>query len=249
LIDAVLQGYNHVLACETTRDSTNIYDLPAPRGKTAVIVGNEERGIPRSVLKKADRIVQIPMKGKGMSSVNVAVASALTLYALTKDLARQKKPMSALSGRNVDILVVAPEDPSELGSLIRSAWAFGWRRLFVSDKHQTWFTIDHQRILAGRAAARRSKNPIVVLSSDKLNLYDYDAVVCSQSVRQGMPLSKLRLPSCRRLLVVYGESTEFRLSDHLTEKCYVDYVHSATKPVFRHEGSILLAMIARMLKD
>jgi tRNA C32,U32 (ribose-2'-O)-methylase TrmJ len=214
-----------------------------------VIAGNEERGIPRSVLKKADHIVQIPMRGKGMSSVNVAVASALTLYALTKDLARQKKPISELSGRDVDILVEAPKDPSEMGSLIRSAWAFGWRRLFISDKHQTWFSEDHQRILAGRAAARRSKNPIVVLPADKLALSAYDAVLCCQSVRQGIPLSKLRLPSCRRLLVVYGVLSELLFSGHITETCYVDYLHPAAKPVFRHEGSILLAMIARMLKD
>ncbi len=79
-IGQVLKQYDHIIACETAQRSSNIYRFPAPRGKVAVIVGNEEIGIPRKILKSADTILSIPMFGTGMSSVNVAVAGATSLH-------------------------------------------------------------------------------------------------------------------------------------------------------------------------
>jgi 23S rRNA (guanosine2251-2'-O)-methyltransferase len=52
------------------------------RGKRriALIVGNEVRGIPQSLLEKADAILEIPMYGK-KESLNVAVAFGIAAYA------------------------------------------------------------------------------------------------------------------------------------------------------------------------
>jgi tRNA G18 (ribose-2'-O)-methylase SpoU len=63
-----------------------------------------------------------------LSSLNVGVAAAIALYALTRDLGRRKRQRSALRLQDVDVCIEAPADPHELGSLLRSVYAFGWRR-------------------------------------------------------------------------------------------------------------------------
>jgi tRNA G18 (ribose-2'-O)-methylase SpoU len=50
-------------------------------GPAALIVGNEVGGIPEEVLKEADTIIEIPMRGK-KESLNVAVATGIALYSL-----------------------------------------------------------------------------------------------------------------------------------------------------------------------
>lgn len=49
--------------------------------KAALIMGAEVRGLPSSILKKADKILEIPMRGR-KESLNVAVAFGITAYAL-----------------------------------------------------------------------------------------------------------------------------------------------------------------------
>lgn len=242
LLDEVLDGFQHIVACEAVRDSRSVYAFPAPRGSTAVIVGNEEKGVPRSVLKRADAIVVVPMTGAGMSSVNVAVSAAVVLYAFSKDLGRRKKPPSRLRRRDIDVLIDAPPDPHELGSLLRSAWAFGWRRMFVADEHRVWFGAEQKVILEGRAAARRAKNPIAVLPADRLDAADYDGIAVCDGRREGTPLSRWRLPACERLLVVVGSGAHG--ARPAAERVYVDHVNAVVEPRFRHSGSILLSMIS-----
>lgn len=50
-----------------------------PKGKTALIVGNEVSGIPKSVLKTCEAIIEIPMRGE-KESLNVSVAVGVVLY-------------------------------------------------------------------------------------------------------------------------------------------------------------------------
>lgn len=47
----------------------------------ALILGNEVRGIPKSVLKSSDAVLEIPMRGK-KESLNVSVAAGIALYAI-----------------------------------------------------------------------------------------------------------------------------------------------------------------------
>lgn len=49
--------------------------------KTALIVGNEVTGVEDSLLKLADQIIQIPMRGR-KESFNVAIAAAIAIYHL-----------------------------------------------------------------------------------------------------------------------------------------------------------------------
>jgi hypothetical protein len=244
VLDDVLAGFQHIIACEAVRGSKNIYDFPAPRGRTAVIVGNEERGIARSVLQQADSVVAIPMTGAGMSSLNVAVSAAIALYILSKDLGRKKRGKSDLAQRHVDVLIHAPNDPHELGSLLRSAWAFGWRRVFVSDPHGVWFTRDQKAVLDSRAAARRYKNPLAVLPADHLDLGAYDFTLVCDGRREGKLLSRFRLPPCHRMLFIYGDGKYAEGAEHL----FVDHASAGTEPRFRHAGSVMLSVLAEMLE-
>jgi tRNA G18 (ribose-2'-O)-methylase SpoU len=49
--------------------------------RVAIIVGNEVKGLPPSILRAADRILEIPMMGK-KESLNVAVAFGIVVFGL-----------------------------------------------------------------------------------------------------------------------------------------------------------------------
>lgn len=49
--------------------------------KVALVLGNEVEGLPKSILNRADKIIQIPMFGK-KESLNVATAFGVAIYKL-----------------------------------------------------------------------------------------------------------------------------------------------------------------------
>lgn len=149
--------------------------------------------------------------------------------------------------QSVDILIAAPTEPHELGSLLRSVYSFGWRRLFLSDPHNVWFSSDPAIILQSRAAARRSRNLVAVLPAAKLDLAQYDAVITCRQHQEGSPLSRLRLPECGRLLIVFGESVETEDIGDDSLRVTVDHADRTVQPCFRHDGSILLSVISQLL--
>ncbi|MFH1145991.1 MAG: TrmH family RNA methyltransferase [bacterium] len=51
--------------------------------KTALVLGHEVMGLPKSILKKADKIVMVPMRGK-KECLNVSVAFGVLTYGLLK---------------------------------------------------------------------------------------------------------------------------------------------------------------------
>jgi 23S rRNA (guanosine2251-2'-O)-methyltransferase len=55
-------------------------------GAIAIVVGNEEKGIRKSVAENCDHLIQIPMLGK-TQSLNVSVATGIILY----EIVRQQK--------------------------------------------------------------------------------------------------------------------------------------------------------------
>jgi tRNA G18 (ribose-2'-O)-methylase SpoU len=70
----------HVAAVEQDKNSVD-YKKFRPKEKTALVLGNEVRGISKTFLKNCDSIVEIPMKGK-KESLNVAVAAGIVLFRL-----------------------------------------------------------------------------------------------------------------------------------------------------------------------
>ena len=70
-----------VIAC-TEKASENIFNVPLG-GPIALIIGSEEDGISDALLRDADELVKIPMKGK-IGSLNVSVASGVAIYEVVR---------------------------------------------------------------------------------------------------------------------------------------------------------------------
>jgi 23S rRNA (guanosine2251-2'-O)-methyltransferase len=72
-----------VIACTEKADKA-LYELDF-KAPVALIVGSEEDGISSQLLKEADHVVKIPMRGK-IESLNVSVATGIAIY----EVLRQK---------------------------------------------------------------------------------------------------------------------------------------------------------------
>jgi tRNA (guanosine-2'-O-)-methyltransferase len=66
--------YSSLLA----KDALNLYDIDLTE-KTALVMGNEHRGISKEAAEMADAVFYIPMTGM-IQSLNVSVAAAVSLY-------------------------------------------------------------------------------------------------------------------------------------------------------------------------
>lgn len=66
-----------IIAC-TEKASDLLYDIDL-NTPLALIMGSEEDGISPQLLKEADRLAKIPMRGK-ISSLNVSVAAGISIY-------------------------------------------------------------------------------------------------------------------------------------------------------------------------
>jgi len=67
-----------IFASQVSDDSKGIYDLDFT-GNTAIVLGNENRGISEEAAKFADERFIIPMYGM-VQSLNVSVSAAITIY-------------------------------------------------------------------------------------------------------------------------------------------------------------------------
>jgi len=85
-IDELKAGGYAIFAVEQNKKSTSLYRLKPIRSqnmKYALILGDEVRGLSAAILKKADKIIEIPMRGK-KESLNVAVAFGIVAFYLLK---------------------------------------------------------------------------------------------------------------------------------------------------------------------
>lgn len=71
-----------IVALEQTKESLP-YDKFKPKFPLLLIVGNEIKGVSKSLLKRADKIIHLPMAGK-KESLNVAVATGIAIYEINK---------------------------------------------------------------------------------------------------------------------------------------------------------------------
>jgi len=67
-----------IIALEQDKKSVSI-DSYKPKRNVALILGNEVRGLSLAVLRKCDKIIEIPMRGE-KESLNVAVAFGIAVY-------------------------------------------------------------------------------------------------------------------------------------------------------------------------
>ena len=68
-----------IIAIEQGKDSVDYKKVNLPKKNTVFILGNEVKGLPRNILKYADKIVEIPMRGQ-KESLNVSVAMGVALF-------------------------------------------------------------------------------------------------------------------------------------------------------------------------
>jgi tRNA G18 (ribose-2'-O)-methylase SpoU len=83
LIEKLKKDGFQIVALEQDEKSVR-YDKFKRKNKIALIVGNEPRGIDGRILKKCDKIMEIPMQGK-KKSLNVAVALGIASYEIMKN--------------------------------------------------------------------------------------------------------------------------------------------------------------------
>lgn len=76
-----------VIAC-TEKTQKTVYDTDVA-GPVALIMGSEEDGISNELLREADELVSIPMKGK-IGSLNVSVATGIALYEIVRSRNHRK---------------------------------------------------------------------------------------------------------------------------------------------------------------
>lgn len=78
LINILKKDIFFIIAIEQSPKAID-YKEVKPKQKTALIVGNEVRGLSKAILDKCDVVAQIPMRGK-KESLNVSVALGVALF-------------------------------------------------------------------------------------------------------------------------------------------------------------------------
>src|SRR5579864_893522 len=85
---------HRIFAVEQARNAIPYFELPAAvlrEEQFCIVMGSEVDGLPPSLLKLADKIIEIPMFGK-KESLNVAVAFGVIAFGLRlRSAARQKE--------------------------------------------------------------------------------------------------------------------------------------------------------------
>ncbi|MEK7580396.1 MAG: TrmH family RNA methyltransferase [Patescibacteria group bacterium] len=75
------QGFG-IISLEKNQKSKNLFNHK-PKFPLVLVVGNEKSGVAKSLLKRSDAILKIPMNGK-KESLNVSVASGIAIYYLSR---------------------------------------------------------------------------------------------------------------------------------------------------------------------
>ena len=83
LIDQLKNEGYRIFALEQNKNSISYKKIPVltRQSRVALVVGNEVRGVSSAILKKADKIIELPMRGK-KESLNVSVAFGIAAYKL-----------------------------------------------------------------------------------------------------------------------------------------------------------------------
>lgn len=81
LIDKFQRNGYKIFSIEQSKKSISYYKLRTTnyKQKIVLVLGNEVKGLPPSILKRSDKILEIPMKGK-KESLNVAVAFGIVAF-------------------------------------------------------------------------------------------------------------------------------------------------------------------------
>jgi tRNA G18 (ribose-2'-O)-methylase SpoU len=241
-----------IVAIENAAGSTSVYEASLPRGRPSIVVGNERRGVRGDVLRAASECVDIPMPGRGINTLNVAAAAAVALFYL---LASERRPMRHAprpEHRRPGLLLTAPADHVEAGSVLRSAAAFGWRAVGLDDTERVWFGVPRSARTEGRAAARSHRNAIRVLPMRAEGPLGFARVVVAGVAVDGPLLHRVDLAAGRSMLLVLPDEGRDRPVDWRSLAPKVEFARVALPSDdfpyrYRLVASIVLAEAARQI--
>lgn len=275
-----LDAFDWLLAAENTTGAQSVYDCRPPvfntnsgqaeaarvtTNRRALIVGNEAKGLRRGTLKRAHSVAEIPLVSQNINCLNVAAAAAVMLYYLAVNEARgakgdvclgqKRQTLGAVQKARPDILLIGGRDPMELGSVIRSACAFGWERVFLEDRHNAWYACDRLMKAEGRGAARRGRNPIKVIPCPTDLCAAYDQVIVITRMQAGRPLYAMPLAArpAQNTLVVLADEQGVNEAWNAPRDLQVGVTYASLPPVtdewyhYRQAASIGLAEAARQI--
>lgn len=238
-----------IIALENAVGAEDLFRFRPPEGRFVVVVGNERKGISHDVLRLADRVVQIPIASAHINTVNVAAAAAIALYYLSRGGGGRAVARGGHERRRPEVLLAAPTDAIEVGSVVRSAACFGWTRLFIDDRHAAWFDTDRVTRSLGRGAARRARNPIRVIPARGGVAFEEVCVISARG--DGEPLRRANLALGPGQLVVIPDESGGEIEDRelarlgrRVRRVRLETEDGERRP-FRLVASIALAEIAR----
>ncbi len=252
--DEVTKNYFPILALENLDTAVDIYGFKLPPGaRAAVIAGNEKFGIAHDMQRSANHVLQIPMPGTTLNTLNVAAASGVALYYLSTGSSTKPQIRSHPEKRRPEIMLIAAEDHIELGSSIRSAGAFGWNRLFLEDHEGIWFGCNRITRSEGRGAARRGRNSIRLVQVSSYSNYEFREVTIISS-SNGIPINMANLAMGPQQLIVIPDESKVDVSREDWERLgsnvqFVKIEVPSSDYVYRYRlfASIALAEIARQV--
>ena len=252
--DDVRQMYDPRIAFDTLDHAESIYGFRLPGGeRPAVIVGNERRGIAHDMQEMASQAVQIPLVSRTLTSLNVAAASAVALWHLTRGSGSAHLSAHPHK-RRPELLLIGGPDHFELGSTIRSAGAFGWQHIGIEDRANVWFGADRVTQSEGRAAARRGRNPIRLIPSMPGERYAFDRASVITTRHEGVPLHRANLVGGSRHVIVLPDESHSAVAheawDRLAKDVTLVRIHVPAKTFeyhYRLIATIALAEIARQV--
>lgn len=250
----IARDHAPIIACDNLDGAADVYGFrPTGGERSAVVMGNERRGLAHDVRALAQHTVRIPMAARGLNCLNVAAASAVALYYLTHGSGPTQSSIHPQK-RRPEVMLVGPVDHIELGSSIRSAGAFGWERLLLEDRAAAWFGCDRLMRAEGRGAARRGRNPIRVIPATPDSRYAFQQVCVLTTRRGGIPLHRARLAAGPRQLIAIPDETAVDIEREDWERLarevvFVRLEAPARTYVYHYRliASILLAEIARQV--
>ncbi len=205
----VLSRFDCLMAAENLAGAQSVYSFRSPNeGRHALIIGNEAKGLRRRTRKQAHVVVEIPLASKNINCLNAAVAAAVLLYYLTQGqpLNTKQRSLTSIQQSRPGLLLVGGSSSMDLGSTIRSACAFGWDRVFLDDPGDAWYECDRRIKSEGRGAARRGRNPIMVIPYREDQLAAYRKIILFTTRPCGLPLYQLPLTGKDLLLAMQDES-------------------------------------------
>ncbi|MBU4348463.1 TrmH family RNA methyltransferase [Patescibacteria group bacterium] len=92
LINRLRKEKYKIFAVELDKKSVPYFKIKLKKSdleKTAFVFGHEVRGISKSILKKSDKVLEIPMHGK-KESLNVSIAVGIILFYFKEGIKRLK---------------------------------------------------------------------------------------------------------------------------------------------------------------